>query len=72
MTPRDLTPTAVSRRLREAAAASRLARGERLSAKIDMSPGAVAARLRKASALRDFCLTLARIGRRNGLGHDRA
>jgi hypothetical protein len=72
VTPPDLARAAVSRRLREAAAASQLARDRRLAAKIDMSPGGVAARLRKASALREFCLALARIGRRNGLGGDRA
>ena len=55
----DMSPAAVSARLRRAAELSDLRMDRRLDAKIDYSPEAVDRRLRKVSDLRRLCLNLA-------------
>lgn len=60
----DLSPDAITERLRAASAVSDLAADKRLDAKIDLSPGAVTRRLREASDLLRLCETLAARARR--------
>ena len=60
MTPVDMSPGAVTRRLREVSARSDLIATRRLAAKVDMSFAAVTRRLRTQSALRDACLAWGR------------
>lgn len=55
----DMSPAAVSARLRRVAELSDLRSDRRLREKIDYSPEAIDRRLRKVSALRRLCLTLA-------------
>lgn len=55
----DLSPSAVSARLKRAAELSDLRSEHRLGAKIDYTPEAVDRRLRKVSELRSLCLRLA-------------
>lgn len=56
----DLSPSAITARLREAAEATDLRTSERLAAKIDMSPSAITRRLRQVAALNRLCQRLAR------------
>jgi hypothetical protein len=58
----DLSPGAITARLREASQKSDLSPERRLDAKIDLSPAAITARLKEASDLRETCLKLAAIG----------
>jgi len=60
----DLTPEAITRRLRQAAAATDLTTSRRLDPKLDMSPEGVGHRLRQVEALRRLCLSLGAIGAR--------
>jgi hypothetical protein len=60
VTPRGMSPGAVTARLREASERSDLARSRRLATKVDMSPAAVTRRLGTQSALRDACLAWGR------------
>lgn len=60
MTPAEMSPRAVTQRLRESSARSDLTATRRLAAKVDMSPAAVTRRLRRQSALRDACLAWGR------------
>ncbi|MBN2496070.1 MAG: hypothetical protein JXR96_15865 [Deltaproteobacteria bacterium] len=57
MTEPDMSPSAVTARLREIA---RLRAARLESHEVDMSPKAVTRRLKEISRLRDFCLKLAR------------
>ena len=54
----DMSPAAISARLRSASALSDLAPEQRLSAKLDMRPAALTARLREAAALLELCQRL--------------
>ena len=60
----DLSPHAITARLKAASGASDLSPATRLDAKIDLSPSAITARLIEASDLRDLCLKLAAFGAR--------
>ena len=60
MTSREMSPEAVTQRLRESSARSDLTASRRLATKVDMSPAAVSRRLRTQSALRDACLAWGR------------
>jgi hypothetical protein len=60
----DMSPRAMTERLRRAAAASDLRTESRLRYKLDMSPSGIARRLQKVEALRRLCLELGRIGAR--------
>ena len=55
----DMTPGAISARLRAVSELSDLAPERRLDAKIDMSPAAISARLREAADLLELCTKLA-------------
>jgi hypothetical protein len=65
----EMSPAAVTERLRRAAAQSDLRTESRLLPKLDMTPAGVTRRLEKVESLRRFCLELVRIGQRNRLGH---
>lgn len=67
----DMSPEAVTERLREMSRHSDLRPENRLAAKVDMSPQAVTRRLKKQAQLREMCLALQRIGEANGLGRAR-
>lgn len=67
----DMSPQAVTERVREMSRRSDLRPENRLAAKVDMSPRAVTRRLIKQSQLREMCLALQRIGEANGLGRAR-
>lgn len=67
MSPLDMSPEAVSERLREMSRLSDLTATERLAAKVDVSPAAVTRRLRRQSALRRACLTWKRLGEEGGV-----
>ncbi len=54
----DMSPAAISQRLRQVARHSDLRSAHRLSAKSDMSPEAVTRRLRTVSKMRRICLAL--------------
>ncbi len=56
----DMSPEAISARLRKAADLSDLDRDLRLHGKIDYSPEAVSSRLREVEQLRRLCLALGR------------
>jgi hypothetical protein len=56
----EMTPRAVTQRLREASARSDLTASRRLMTKVDMSSVAVTRRLRTQAALRDACLAWGR------------
>ena len=58
----DMSPEAISARLREVSRISDLRPERRLDGKIDMSPEGVASRLREASDLFALCLQLAELG----------
>ena len=62
----DLSPDAVTARLRMASDLADLRPGHRLDAKIDLRPAAVTARLRIASELQELCRELQRAGRGKG------
>ena len=64
----DMSPEAVTERLREVARRSDLRTENRLATKVDMSPEAVTRRLRLQSRLRDASLRWMKIGQANGLG----
>lgn len=64
----DMSPEAVTERLREVSRLSDLRTSHRLAAKIDMSPAAVTRRLRRQSELRRTCLTWMKLGRAGGAG----
>ena len=51
----DMSPQAITARLREVSALSDLAPERRLEGKIDMSPPAITARLRECAALLELC-----------------
>jgi hypothetical protein len=51
----DMSPQAITARLREISAISDLAPERRLEGKIDVSPQAITARLREAAALLELC-----------------
>lgn len=55
----DMSPEAISARLRQISALADLAPERRLEGKIDMSPQAITARLREAAALLELCEKLA-------------
>lgn len=63
MSPPDLRPHAVTRRLRRLGELADLRPDRRLATKVDMSPGAVTRRLRRVAALRRLCLACAQWGR---------
>ncbi len=63
MSALDMSPEAISARLRAASQMSDLSPDRRLDAKLDMSSAGVTARLREASDLYDACLRLAALGR---------
>ena len=63
MTTLDMSPHAVRRRLREAAAASDLSVSRAMEGKVSLDPIAVAARLRTVASLRALGLRLQRAGR---------
>jgi len=54
-----MTPAAITRRLRQAAALADLRPHYRLHAKLDMSPSGISQRLREVETLRRACLRLA-------------
>jgi len=54
----DMSPAAVSARLREVARLSDLRAERRLATKVDMRPEAVSARLRQVQQLRALCLSV--------------
>ena len=54
----DMSPSAVTARLRRVAELSTLDPARRLDAKIDMSAGAVTRRLQRVSQMRRLCLAL--------------
>lgn len=60
MNPVDMSPEAVTRRLREVGRLSDLGPAARAFAKVDMSPASVTRRLRRVSQLRRLCLDLGR------------
>ena len=64
----DMSARMVTERLRLAAEHCGLRAETRLRYKLDMTPAGIARRLEKVEALRRFCVELARIGERNGLG----
>ena len=66
MTLPDMSPGAVTWRLREVSARSDLTATRRLATKVDMSPAAVTRRLRTQSGLRDACLAWGRRPRAPG------
>ena len=68
----DLSPAAVSARLRLACGQGDLRSEGRLHFKLDMTRAGVTRRLEKVEALRRLCIELVRIGERNGLGRARA
>jgi hypothetical protein len=61
----DLSPTAVTARLRRAADHSDLRSELRLLPKLDMTSSGITRRLESVESLRRFCLELVRIGARN-------
>lgn len=67
----DMSPEAVSERLRAMSRLSDLRPENRLAAKVDMSSAAVSRRLRLQSRLRETGLKWQRIGEANGLGRRR-
>jgi hypothetical protein len=68
MTPLDMSPAAVTERLREMSRLSDLRTAHRLAAKVDMSPAAVTRRLRRQSELRRTCLKWMKLGEEGGVG----
>jgi DNA-binding Lrp family transcriptional regulator len=68
MTRVDMSPEAVTERLREMSRLSDLRTTGRLATKVDMSPGAVTRRLRRQSELRRTCLTWMKLGKAAGGG----
>ena len=60
MTRGEMSPRAITNRLREASALSDLTASRRLLTKVDMTAAAITRRLRLQSALRDACLAWAR------------
>lgn len=56
----DMSPEAITARLRRASELADLRPEHRLDAKLDMSPAGITRRLRQASELRDACLKLAK------------
>jgi hypothetical protein len=56
----DMSPEAISARLRTVAELSDLDRDLRMHGKVDYSPEAVSARLREVEQLRRLCLALGR------------
>ncbi|MFP3941792.1 MAG: hypothetical protein ACLF0P_15970 [Thermoanaerobaculia bacterium] len=63
MTSVDMSPEAVTQRLRELSRMSDLRTANRLAAKVDMSPEAVTRRLRRQSELRRTCLAWMELGK---------
>ncbi len=57
----DMSPEAVSVRLRAAADLADLRADRRLFAKLDMRPSAISQRLRQVAQLRSLCLRLGRV-----------
>lgn len=57
----DMSPSAVSARLRRCSDLADLRPGARLDAKIDMSPAAISRRLKQVEQLRRTCLALGRL-----------
>lgn len=57
----DMSPEAVSARLREVGAISDLEASKRLEGKIDYSPEGISARLREVEQLRRLCEGLAQV-----------
>jgi hypothetical protein len=57
----DMSPAAISARLRHAAELSDLRTEMRLAFKVDMSPAGISARLREVERLRRLCLELAKL-----------
>jgi hypothetical protein len=68
MTPVDMSPEAVTERLREMSRLSDLRTVNRLATKVDMSPEAVTRRLRRQSELRRACLRWMKLGEEGGVG----
>ena len=62
MTAVDMSPEAVTERLREMSRRSDLRTAYRLVTKVDMSPEAVTRRLRRQSDLRRACLAWMKLG----------
>jgi hypothetical protein len=54
----DMSPAAISARLRRSSELADLHPARRLEAKLDMSPAGITRRLREASELLDLCRTL--------------
>jgi hypothetical protein len=67
----DMSPRAITARLREVASQTDLAGSDRHRYKLDMSRGGITRRLERVEALRRLCVELGRIGERNGLGASR-
>jgi len=59
----DMSPRAITQRLRSASQSTDLRSELRLTGKIDMSPSGVARRLREVEQLRRTCLALGRLRR---------
>ncbi|MFP3941785.1 MAG: hypothetical protein ACLF0P_15935 [Thermoanaerobaculia bacterium] len=68
MTSVDMSPEAVTQRLRELSRMSDLRTANRLAAKVDMSPEAVTRRLRRQSELRRTCLAWMELGKAGRVG----
>ena len=64
----DMSPEAVSERLRTMSRLSDLRTTERLATKVDMSPKAVTRRLRRQSELRRACLLWMKLGLEGSAG----
>jgi len=58
----DMSPAAITARLKEVSRLADLRPEMRLHCKVDMSPAGVTRRLRQVSQLRDLCLELGRLG----------
>jgi len=56
----DMSPHAITERLRSASGLADLSPDRRLEAKIDMSARAITARLKEAAALLEVCVVLGR------------
>lgn len=66
----DMSPEAVTARLREVSRLADLRPENRLASKVDMSPEGVTRRLRQVSQLRRLCLRLKEVGEAAGAALD--
>lgn len=63
----DMSPSAITARLRDVAQRADLRAEHRLDHKLDMTPAGITARLAAVESLRRLCAALVEIGRNNGL-----